>query len=204
MKRILVLCFFFIVAMAAPVRGQNQFALLIKRIALLQVYLEYLQKGYSIARNGWQTVRNITKGEFDLHAQYFQSLEKVNPAIKRFGNGLSLLQTEIRMVRAVESLGKYARNCEQFSEAEIQYIKTVLDGLLGQVEKDVELFTLVISDGKVKMGDSDRVGWMERLEKELTRRNDFLQQVFATVHGLARSREAEGVETRTMRRFYLP
>ena len=54
---------------------------LIQQIAALQVYIGYVSKGYSIAKNGLNTIRDIKRGDFNLHNSYLTSLVTVNPKI---------------------------------------------------------------------------------------------------------------------------
>src|SRR5258706_14560273 len=61
---------------------KTQIKYLLQQIAANKVYIDYLEKGYSIARNGLQTIQNIKKGDFNLHFNFFDSLKKVNPKIK--------------------------------------------------------------------------------------------------------------------------
>jgi len=47
---------------------------LLQQIAALQVYIGYAQKGYRIAKEGLTTIGGFTKGEFDLHSDFINSL----------------------------------------------------------------------------------------------------------------------------------
>ena len=47
---------------------------LLQQIAALQVYSGYLSKGYSIAKNGLNTIKNIKNGDLLQHSNYFTSL----------------------------------------------------------------------------------------------------------------------------------
>jgi hypothetical protein len=187
MKKMTML-FGFVFLMSGSVTAQNKFALLIKRIALLQVYLEYLQKGYSIARHGWETVHSITKGEFDLHADYFRSLEKINPAVKRLGALAAVISSESRMIKAAAALRKYVNSADHLEPEEVRYIYSVLDGLLSHIEKDMELFNLVTKDGKLKMGDASRVEWILKIASQVRERERFVAMVTASVQGLENGR----------------
>lgn len=194
----------FLMLVVRPVEAQNRFVLLIKRIALLQVYLEYLQKGYAIARDGWETVRHITKGEFDLHTDYFRSLEKVNPVIKRNSAVAAVIDNEVRLVKAVVALRKRIVGDQSFGTDEVQYLYAVLDGLLSHLEKDMELFRLITEDRQVKMGDADRAGWIVRIAAQVRDRERFMANVTEIVEGLSRGRSVELNDLKTMQDIYSP
>lgn len=65
-------------------QGATQKKYLLQQIAGLQVYIGYVQKSYSIAKQGLNTVSAIKHGEFNLHKDYFNSLRTVNPKIKNY------------------------------------------------------------------------------------------------------------------------
>src|SRR5690606_38045577 len=50
---------------------------LVKQIAALKVYLEYLKKGYEIVDKGLTTIGEIKNGTFSLDKDYFNSLKAV-------------------------------------------------------------------------------------------------------------------------------
>ena len=57
---------------------------LLQQIAALHVYSGYLSKGYSIAKDGLNTIKSIKNGDLLQHSNYFTSLVTVNPQIKRY------------------------------------------------------------------------------------------------------------------------
>ncbi len=184
--------------------AQNQFKLLIERIALLQVYLEYLQKGYSIAKNGWETVRKITKGEFDLHGNYFNSLESVNPEIKKYARIGGIISIQLRMVKAYKEAYRFAKDSNQFSSVEIDYLLRVYEKLLGETVKDMELLTVIITDNKVKMEDKERIHWIDRVYTHLKDKETFLYTFNAEIYGLAQTRSNESRDVRMLQKIYQP
>lgn len=200
----LLITIILLVVFTTSLPAQNKFKLLIERIALLQVYLEYLQKGYSIARNGWETVRKITKGEFDLHADYFNSLESVNPEIKKYVRIGSIISIQLRMVKAYKEAFRYAKNSEQFSPDEINYLSSVFENLLTQAAKDIELLTVIITSNKVKMEDKERVIWIDKIHDYMKDKEKFLYSFNAEMYGLARSRSGEHRDVRVLQKIYQP
>src|SRR5690349_20806460 len=62
-------------------QNKTQKKYLLEQIAALEVYAGYLEKGYTIAKDGLNTIDKIRHGEFELHDKHFQSFKKVDPAI---------------------------------------------------------------------------------------------------------------------------
>lgn len=78
-------------------QGGTQKKYLLQQIAALQVYIGDVQKGYSIAKQGLNTISDIKNDEFNLHKDYFNSLKIVNPKIKNYSKvaDISVLQVNI-------------------------------------------------------------------------------------------------------------
>ncbi len=202
--KILLITIILLVVFTTSLPAQNKFKPLIERIALLQVYLEYLQKGYSIARNGWETVRKITRGEFDLHADYFNSLESVNPEIKKYARIGSIVAIQLNMVKAYKQAYRYAKDCEQFTPDEIDYLSRVFENLLGQAAKDIELLTVVITNNKVKMEDKERLAWIDRIHEYMKDKEKFLYTFNTEMYGLAQTRSGENRDAKVLQKIYQP
>ncbi|MGN6437276.1 MAG: hypothetical protein ACTHMM_12115 [Agriterribacter sp.] len=202
--KVLMITMLLLVVSSTSVFAQNKFKPLIERIALLQVYLEYLQKGYSIAKNGWETVRKITKGEFDLHADYFTSLESVKPEIKKYARVGSIITIQLRMVKAYKEAYRYAKDCEQFTPDEVEYLSRVFENVLTQTAKDIELLTVVITNNKVKMEDKERLAWIDKIHEYMKDKEKFLYTFNAEMYGLARARDGESHDSKMLQKIYQP
>jgi uncharacterized membrane protein YobD (UPF0266 family) len=51
-------------------QGATQKKYLLQQIAALQVYIGYMQQGYSIAKQGLNTISDVNNGEYNLHKDY--------------------------------------------------------------------------------------------------------------------------------------
>src|SRR5688500_14766126 len=78
---------------------KTQIKCLLQQIAANKVYIEYLQKGYSIANKGLTTIRNIKDGDFNLHRDFFGSLKTVNSKIKNAGKVAAIIAFQIRITK---------------------------------------------------------------------------------------------------------
>ena len=111
-------------------QGPTQKKYLLQQIAALRVYAGQLQKGYTIAREGLAMIGAFTKGELDAHSDYFNSLKKVNPAVKHYANGAALIALHAKIVHGYPISYRRLRNSTAFSPEELGYIHSVFKGLL--------------------------------------------------------------------------
>lgn len=144
-------------------QGETQKKYLVQQIAALKVYLEYAQKGYAIASKGINTIRNIKKGEFKLHQDFFGSLKQVNPAITRYVKVAGIIGTQIKIVKQSKAALKAVMQDKKFTPEERGYLKKVLEGLLDGCAQAVDELTLVIASGELEMRDDERLQRIEHL-----------------------------------------
>jgi hypothetical protein len=57
------------------------FIALIKQLTALSLLHQTVNQGYSTTNNGLQNIGGVANAEYQLHATYFGSLEKINPAL---------------------------------------------------------------------------------------------------------------------------
>ena len=70
---------------------------LLQQIALFRLYLGYVQKGYSIAQKGLTTIGHNKEHEWQLHAAYINSLEKINHVIRSSPQVAAILTRQINI-----------------------------------------------------------------------------------------------------------
>src|ERR1700746_1671157 len=64
---------------------------MLEQMASNQVYLQYLEEGYEVARKGWIAIQSIKEGDYRLHELFFNSLSIPNSKIQKLGLVADLL-----------------------------------------------------------------------------------------------------------------
>jgi hypothetical protein len=124
-----------------------------KQIALLQLYIGWIEKGYDIARSGLEFIGEVKQGELNLHSLFFSSLESVNPAIKRYVKIASVIEYQLRIIK---ELGKIP-NIKYLTPDEMNYLLTVKEHLLKNCAAALDNLVNVISDNVFQMSDDERI-----------------------------------------------
>ena len=64
------------------------------RSRCLKLIQGWLQKGYSIAKDGWSTIGSIKRGDLRIHSDHFAAFSRINPAIARYAQSpLTIMST---------------------------------------------------------------------------------------------------------------
>lgn len=171
---------------------------LLNQIAALQVYIGYARKGYELVGNGLQTVRDISNGEFSLHHAFISSLKQVSPAVRKDVRIAEIIGMQL-------SVGKLSGGWDRFELLTLEnrsYISGVRENLRGQCMDLLEELVMVITAGKVEMGEEERMRRVGELYQTMGEHYGFAREFTAEVNLLVGSREWELSELEQMKKHY--
>jgi hypothetical protein len=122
----------------------------IRQIALWEVYIKDIEKGYDIAKQGLDAISAVKNGDFHLHLDHFNSLMDVNPEIKKYSKAVEILlmQSDIKKVAV---------------KINDNYIKSVWRHLINSCEVDANQLKLLLSPGNYQMTDDERIRNIDKL-----------------------------------------
>lgn len=172
---------------------------LIQQIAANQVYLEYLNKGYQIAKDGLGVIGSFKRGEFNLHGDYFNSLKTVNPEIKRYAKVINIIDLQLKIVRGTSnSLRQFSRS-DAFSSDEMDHVQRVFGRLLEDCETSLDELLAVTTDGELEMKDDERIARIDRIYLEMLDKHTFFQSFSKETQMMAAARIQENKDVNTSR-----
>ncbi len=201
---ILVVCCF--TAKSTSVYAQShevqQLLLNIEKLAQLKEILSNMKKGYDVVNKGYGTVKDLTEGNFTLHKTFLDGLMEVSPAVKKYRKVSEIIAYQLKLVR------EYKRALQQYSAAgvfspkELAYIGRVYDNLLKRSLDNLDELAMVVTSGKLRMSDDERITAIDRIHHDMSDKLNFLRSFNSSnsVLGLQRVREQHDVNT--MRKIY--
>lgn len=178
-------------------QGSTQKKYLLQQIAALQVYVDFLGKGYGIVRSGLNTVRDITNGEFHLHDLYISSLKLVNPAIRNDKRVAEIAIMQDYIFAAFGGLDDSMLGIDKQC-----YIHSVKTKVLAECDADWRELLLVITSGKVEMTDEERLARLDKVYLSMQEKTAFTQSIVNQVGLLISQRNEETESLKKIRRFY--
>ena len=172
---------------------------LLQQIAALQVYIGYAQKGYKIAKEGLTTIGGFTKGEFDLHGDFFNSLKNVNPEIRQYAEVADIVALQLKIVQDYNRTYGQLTRSDAFSAQELDYIRRVFSRLMDDCEKTLDELITVTTDGKLEMKDDERMEKIDRIYLDMQDKYTFSRSFGNDAKTLAATRIKEQTEVQTSR-----
>lgn len=167
---------------------------LIQQIAAFQVYMDYLQKGYSISRKGLTVIGDIKNRELGLHEDYFSSLKEVNPAIKNYVRVAQVIFIERKIMLICHKTIIQIKQNEMLRQEEKDYIARVFDRLLDDCKVTLEELNIATATGNLEMTDDERITRIDNLHDDMVDKYSFLNYFSGQVQILANARINEASE----------
>ena len=152
-----VLMVFMLMALSKGYAQNNQIKLYIQQIAANKVYLEYLQKGYSIVKNGLNTIGNIKNGHFSLDKDFFSQLENINPKVRHYAKEADIIALNVQIIRRFKKALAEAKGTDLFSDQELDYINRVFNSLIDNCASLTDELTVLLAPSEWKMSDDERI-----------------------------------------------
>ncbi|WP_440135588.1 hypothetical protein [Chitinophaga sancti] len=139
---------------------------LLAQIAAFHTYAEYLKKGYSIAKTGLNTIRDIKNGEFDLHLNYFNSLKQVSPAVRQYAPLIAATDNIAFTIKLCAEAKQRIRGNERFHPTQQEFYVRCIDTLLGKMASTLDDLIAVTTSGRLQMTDDERIQRINAALKE--------------------------------------
>ncbi len=171
---------------------------LIEQLVALKVYAGYVHKGYGIVSDGWQTVRDITNGEFNLHDLFISGLKKVSPAIR---NDVRIAEILVLQADMLKSFGGMLTS-DGFSGAQLDYLLTVRSAVNSEGLDDLEELLLAITSGRAEMTDDERLERLNAIYARTLERSAFVHDFSAKASRLLKQKKIEQRDIEQLRRYY--
>jgi len=202
MKRFAIIIL--IAVSSAPVNSQTlaewtqqkktQIQYLLDQIAANKVTIDYVEKGYEIAKFGLSTIQNIKLGDFTLHRDFFGSLKIINPSIKGYKKVADIIACQVRIVKDIGATIKNIKGSGQFTADELDHSKAVFENLLEECLEDVDELYVVITSGEWQMRDDERIKRIDQLYGDMQANYSFCRSFSEECRVLAMQRLKEQIE----------
>jgi hypothetical protein len=171
MKRkilVLVLAAILGISMKSPAQSYELARLIldIEKLSQLKSILSDLYNGYEILKTGYSAIKEISEGNFDLHKAFLDGLLAVSPAVQKYGRILEIMNLQEKIFNESKTALNRYRQCNHFSPDELEYIGNVYANLVDQSSKNLEDLLGVLTAGKLRMNDSERLQDIDGIYQE--------------------------------------
>jgi len=186
----------------AQVQEMQQLILDIEKLTQMKGILSDMKTGYQIYQQGYGTISNLSKGNFDLHNVFITGLLSVSPAVKNYGRIAEILANEASLISEYKRESSLFQQSGSFSVSELSYISDVYTRLVSETLDNVEELTNIITANKLRMSDAERIKAIDRLYATSSDKLQFLRSFNNQGVALSLQRSKDAADTQTLKQLY--
>lgn len=179
-----------------------QLSLNIEKLAQLKSILNNLKKGYDIVFTGYTAVKDITEGNFSLHKVFLDGLMEVSPAVKKYRKVAGIINYQVMLMKEYKSAFKRAQQSNWFSADELSYMSKVYENLFKRSLRNLDELATVITAGKLRMSDDERLESIDRIFADMEDKLAFLRHFNGNNNVLALQRAKEKTDIDGVKALY--
>lgn len=209
MKKIMVLSCLLIAFIGLPVPKASaqatevaQLLLNIEKLRQFREILKQMKQGYDILTGGYNTVINIAQGNFKIHKAFLDGLLAVSPAVKNYQRVAIIIDYQIMLIRESRTAMGRFRLDGSISQEELAYIEGIYDNLLKQSLRNLDELTGVITAGKMRMSDDERLKAIDRIFEDMENKLTFLRHFNNNTSVLSVQRAKEKSDVNSIQGIY--
>jgi hypothetical protein len=186
--------------------GQSQEAkqllLDVEKLAQLKTMLANMKTGYQIIYKGTTAIRDISSGNFNLHKDFLDGLMQVSPAIRTYSKVADIIRYQLAIIKQYKVAFQAFKEDQSFTADEINYMGKVYGNLFNESVKNLDQLAMVITAGKLRMTDDERMGAIDQIYNSIEDQFSFLQDFNTSTQYLSLQRKSEQVEIEMSRKIH--
>lgn len=195
MLKILFITLISVTSFSLQARAQSdelqQLILDIEKLNQLKAILNEMYKGYEIISTGYNTIKDLSQGNFNLHKLFLDGLLAVSPTVKKYQRIIDIIIDQKTLVSEYKSAFSRFKTSGLFNQKDLDYFQSVYDNLFTRSLKNLDELLMVITDNQLRMSDAERLTAIDRLHADMQDKLQFLRYFNDRTSLLAKQREQE-------------
>jgi hypothetical protein len=158
-----------ILTLGFPCRAQTidqlveQLALDTQKLTQMKSMLSDMRAAYTLIDKGYSEVKEIAKGNFDLHKTFLDGLLLVSPEVRNYKRVVDIINSEASLVKESSAARSRFRADGHFTVAELDYLGSLYDVFLQHGLDRLSELAMILTDGQLRMSDAERLGAVDRV-----------------------------------------
>lgn len=208
MKKILIIAMLSLAAIlpcchaSAQADELAQLALDIEKLSQFKQILSDMKAGYQILEGGYNTVKDISKGNFSLHKAFLDGLLEVSPTVRNYYRVADIINGQVTLVKEYKNAYGRFKQDDHFSADELAYLGQVYDNLFKESLRNLDELLTVITAGKARMSDDERLQAIDRIYADMEDKLMFLRNFNNNTTILAVQRAKERNDVQAVQQLY--
>jgi hypothetical protein len=201
---VMIIAFFFVGVGNGFGQSQEvqQLLLNVEKLAQFKQILSDMKKGYEILSQGYNVIKNISEGNFNLHETFLNALYQVSPTVRKYKKVGGIVELQLKVISQYKKGFNQFKASGQFTVDEINYLSKVYSRLVNESVKNLDDLTMVLTAGQTRMSDEERLAVIDRIYAEMEDKVLFLNQFNGRTGMLAAQRTKANAEVKVLQDLY--
>ncbi|MDD2305013.1 MAG: TerB family tellurite resistance protein [Prolixibacteraceae bacterium] len=179
-----------------------QLLLNVEKLAQFKQILSDMKKGYEILNGGYNTIKDLSQGNFSLHKTFLDALMEVSPTVKKYKRVADIINYQVILVKEYKSAFNRFKQDNNFNQQELVYLSRVYENLFKQSLNNLDNLATIITANKLRMSDDERLDAIDKIFADMQDKLLFLRYFNNNTTVLALQRAKERNDANTMRLVY--
>jgi len=179
-----------------------QLLLNVEKLAQFKQILSDMKKGYKILNGGYNTIKDLSEGNFSLHKTFLDALMEVSPTVKNYKRVADIINYQVILVKEYKSSFNRFKRDNNFNQQELAYLGRVYENLFKQSLNNLDDLVTIITANKLRMSDDERLKAIDKIFADMQDKLLFLRYFNNNTTVLAVQRAKERNDANTMRLVY--
>ena len=180
----------------------EQLALDIEKLAQFKSILTDMKKGYQILTNGYNTVRNLAQGSFNLHQAFLNSLLTVSPTIKNYVRIADIISTQAAIVSEYKQAINQFKSSGMLNPSDLNYLADVYGNLFDHSLDNLDVLVSILTDGQLRMSDAERLASIDAIDADMHSQLNFQRSFLGRTGVLVAQRQQATQESQHLQSLY--
>ncbi|MDB5119754.1 MAG: hypothetical protein JWN56_972 [Sphingobacteriales bacterium] len=180
----------------------QQLLLNYEKLTQLKNILTDMKKGYMIVSDGYNTIKNISEGNFNLHDAFINGLFLINPAIKNYERISDILTAQKNIVTEYKRAFLKFKRSGTFTASEIEYLGKVYSNLFDLSLQNLDELATIITSSKLSMSDNERLAAIDKIFADTQDKLEFLRDFNNDINILAIQRQKEKSDIKVSQKLF--
>jgi hypothetical protein len=165
-----------------------------EKLTQLKTLLDDMYTGYEIIYKGYSTIKDISEGNFTLHKDFLDGLLAVSPVVQKYRRIADITSYQLRIVKGCKTALHQFKQDKHFTPDEIEHLGKVYSNLLNEGIKCLDELAMIITSGKLRMSDDERLQAIDKIYGKIVEQFSFLQDLNNSTAILSVQREKDQQE----------
>jgi len=183
-------------------QDMQQLLLDIEKLTQFKAILSDMEQGYTMLTQGYQQVKDLSQGNFNLHSVFLDALLQVNPEVAKYARVADIIADEVSILSEYKKAYSHFQNSGVFNADELGYLANVYANLTSAALNDINDLTNVITASKLRMSDDERLSAIDRIYASSSDKLTFLRTFNRKTSVLALQRQREVNEVKNLKSLY--